>query len=71
MRLPRKKVKEYLLTDMAVSLYNDGILSFGKARKLCKMTKWDFQGELGRRKVERHYDSRNLDEDFEFADSHQ
>ncbi len=67
MKLPRKRIKEYLLVDVAASLYQQGILSFGTARKLCKMTKWEFSRELGLRKVERHYEEKDLEEDIEFA----
>lgn len=67
MKLPRSQVKNYLMTDIAASLYKQGILSFGKARQLCKMTKWEFQRELGTRKIERHYERKNLQEDIDFA----
>ena len=67
MKLPRDKVKDYLMTDIAASLYKQGILSFGKARQLCKMSKWEFQKELGTRKIERHYEKKNLQEDIDFA----
>ncbi len=67
MKLPGKMIKEYLLVEIASSLYKQGILSFGKARELCKMSKWDFQKELGLRKIERHYDNADLEEDIEFA----
>ncbi len=67
MKLPRKRIREHLMVDIAVSLYQQGILSFGKARQLCKMTKWEFSRELGLRKVERHYEERDLEEDIEFA----
>ena len=67
MKLPRSQVKNYLMTDIAASLYQQGILSFGKARQLCKMSKWEFQKELGTRKIERHYEKKNLQEDIDFA----
>jgi len=67
MKLPRNRVKDYLMTDIAASLYKQGILSFGKARQLCKMSKWEFQKELGTRKIERHYEKKNLQEDIDFA----
>lgn len=71
MKLPRNRVRDYLMTDIAASLYKQGILSFGKARQLCKMTKWEFQRELGIRKIERHYEEKNLQEDIDFALSNQ
>ena len=53
--------------SLAISLYERGYLSFGKARQLSNMTKWDFHDELGRRKIERHYDSFALEEDVEYG----
>ena len=70
MKLPRKRIKEHLLIDIAASLYQQGILSFGKARQLCKLNKWEFQKELGVRKIERHYEEKDLEEDIKFAHSH-
>jgi predicted HTH domain antitoxin len=67
MKLPRKRIKEHLVQDLAISLYQQGILSFGKARELCKMTKWEFSKELGARKIERHYEEKDLEEDMDFA----
>jgi len=71
MKIPRTRIKEHLMIDIAVSLYQEGALSFGKARQLCKMTKWGFQRELGLRKVYRHYEEKELREDIEFAYSNQ
>lgn len=67
MKLPKQQIREHLLVDLATSLYQQGILAFGPARKLCKMTKWEFIKELGVRKIERHYDEKNLEEDLHFA----
>ncbi|MCK4764064.1 MAG: UPF0175 family protein [Candidatus Aminicenantes bacterium] len=67
MKLPRNQVKDYLIVDIAASLYKQGILSFGKARQLCKMSKWEFQRELGIRKIERHFEEKDLEEDIDFA----
>jgi len=69
MKLPLDKVEEHLLVDIASSLYHQGILSFGKARQLCHLSKWEFQKELGSRKIPRHYTEKNLDEDLDFANS--
>jgi predicted HTH domain antitoxin len=70
MKLPRKRIKEHLLIDIAASFYHQGILSFGKARQLCNLSKWEFQKELGIRKIERHYEEKDLEEDIKFAYSH-
>jgi len=71
MKLPKKRIKKYLLIDIAASLYQQEILSFGKARQFCKLNKWEFQKELGIRQIQRHYEVKDLEEDIKFAHSHQ
>ena len=39
MRLPDSERKQRLMTELAVSLYAQRILSFGKARQLAEMSK--------------------------------
>ncbi|UNC93974.1 UPF0175 family protein [Candidatus Contubernalis alkalaceticus] len=67
LKLPEGDKEKLLLIELAVSLYERGILSFGKARDLAKMSKWDFHEELGKRKVERHYDIECMEEDFSYG----
>ncbi len=63
-KLPRREVIGRLKQELAVKLYEKGVLSFGKARKLAEMTKWDFQQLLGREKVARHYDIEEFEKDI-------
>jgi len=70
MKLPRERIKEHLFIDLAASLYQQGILSFGKARQFCNLNKWEFQKELGLRQITRHYEEKDLEEDIKFAYSH-
>ncbi|AEN05884.1 UPF0175 family protein [Halolamina sp.] len=44
--------------ELAVSLYREGYLSFGKTRELAGLTKADFHQLLGERGVERHTQTR-------------
>ncbi len=67
LKFPEGQKEELLLIELAISLYERGYLSFGKARQLSKMTKWDFHDELGRRKIERHYDRFALEEDVKYG----
>lgn len=55
--------------DLAVTLYQRGAISLGKARKLVGMEKWEFIKELGKRRIARHYTEKELREDIEFAKS--
>lgn len=68
MRLPEEDRERVLKVELAVALYQRGILSLGKARKLAGMTKWEFIEELARRGVRRHYSGEELEEDLTFAE---
>ncbi|NJL83359.1 MAG: UPF0175 family protein [Chloroflexaceae bacterium] len=57
-RLPRVQ------RELAVRLYQKGLLSFGKARELAQMTKWEFHSLLGDEGVERSYDLEELENDL-------
>jgi predicted HTH domain antitoxin len=53
--------------ELAVSLYREGYLSFGKARELAGLSKVDFHRLLGERNVERHYTDEDLALDIEYV----
>ncbi|ASJ08916.1 hypothetical protein A3L11_06630 [Thermococcus siculi] len=67
MKLPKGEVERELRVDLAVILYQRGVLPLGKAAKLAGMTKREFLEELATRKVPRHYTERELEEDVAFA----
>ncbi|MCB1193796.1 MAG: UPF0175 family protein [Leptospiraceae bacterium] len=66
-RFPEKELETVLLLELAISLYQRRMLSFGKARELAKITKWEFHNELGTRKIDRHYDMESFQEDLIYA----
>ena len=68
-KIPKKDVEKVLKIELAITLYQRGILSLGKARKLAEMSKWEFIERLGERKVERRYTEKELGEDISFAKS--
>ncbi len=55
---------EELKIELAVHLYEQGKLSFGKARELAGMTVWEFQQLVGSRKIPVHYDIQDYEEDI-------
>ncbi len=67
LKIPDGERERELQLELAVSLYDRGALSFGKARELAGMSKDEFQRELGERGVERHYTDDELDEDQRYA----
>ena len=66
-RLPEGRMKEDLLLELAVALYAQGVLSFGKARELANLTKLEFGQVLGRRGILRHYGQEELEDDLIYA----
>jgi predicted HTH domain antitoxin len=56
---------EELKRELAIHLFEEGKLSFGKARSLAAMTVWEFQQLLGSRGIVVHYDIEDYEEDLE------
>jgi predicted HTH domain antitoxin len=56
---------EELKKELAIHLFEEGKLSFGKARSLAAMTIWEFQQLLGSRGIVVHYDIEDYEEDLE------
>jgi len=67
LNVPEDEREDVLRRELAVSLYDEGILSFGKARELAGLSHREFHRLLGERAVERHYTAEELDEDAAFA----
>jgi predicted HTH domain antitoxin len=67
MRLPHDCIQETLSAELALSLYARGILSFGKARELTGMGKYEFGQLLGQRGIPRHYGREELEDDLRYA----
>ena len=65
--LPEGRKQEELQRELAVSLYREDMLSFGKARELAGMSKQEFGQLLGDRGVERHYGPEELAEDLRYG----
>lgn len=69
LRLPAASREQQLLCELAVSLYERGILSLGKARELAGLDRLGFSLLLGQRQVLRHYGEAELEEDLRYARS--
>lgn len=68
-RLPKKEQQKQLKVELALSLYAQGLLSFGKACELAEMTKVEFSLLLGKRDIPRQYDEQDLQDDIAYASS--
>lgn len=68
-RLPEKRIEKDIRIELSLSLYEQEILSFGKARELANLGKYEFGKLLGERQIVRHYGEEELKQDLEYADS--
>lgn len=64
LRVPQHEKLSRLRQELAVRLYEQGLLTFGKARELAQMTKWEFHFLLGKEGIIRRYDIEDLEEDL-------
>jgi len=69
LRFPPDELEVELHKELALALYQRGVLSSGKACALVGMTRREFEDVLGERHIRRHYTERNLEEDIEYARS--
>ena len=67
LRIPKKNQKHQLKMELAVSLYAQGILGFGKACELAEFGQGDFGRLLGERGIPRQYDDQDLADDINYA----
>ena len=65
--LPEDRKEQELQRELAVTLYREGMLSFGKARELAKLDTFAFAQLLGERGTYRHYGTDEFEEDLAYA----
>jgi predicted HTH domain antitoxin len=67
LRLPASEVESRLRIELAVALYAQGILSFGKASELAEMSRFAFAALTEERNIPRHYTDDELAQDSDYA----
>lgn len=67
MKIPRCDQEQVLKLELALALYQRGILAMGPARRLAGISKREFLEEMGKRRIVRHYTAEELEEDVAFA----
>ena len=67
LRLPLSEVEPRLRTELAVALYSQGILPFGKASELAELSPFAFAELIGQRNIPRHYTKDELTQDIGYA----
>ena len=64
LRIPPDEQEGRLRRELALRLYEKGLLSLGKARQLAGMEKWTFLLLLAQDGISRQYDKKELDRDL-------
>ena len=67
-KIPPDEVNERFKQELAIRLFDQGILTLGKARELSGMSKWEFFRLIGRENIERTYDIEELEKDLKILD---
>lgn len=64
LRIPVAEQEARLRRELAIRLYEKGLLSFGKARELAGLSKWALHELLAAEGIVRHYDLEELEADL-------
>jgi predicted HTH domain antitoxin len=67
LRLPVPEIETRLRTELALGLYAQGILPFGKACELAESSRYAFADLVTSRNIPRHYTESDLTLDLEYA----
>jgi predicted HTH domain antitoxin len=67
LRLPAPEVEPRLRTELALALYAQGILPFGKAAELAELSRFAFADLVSQRNIPRRYTEDDLARDLEYA----
>ena len=67
LRTPEGEIAQRLRTELALSLYAQGVLSRGKAAELAEMSRLPFGELVGQRGIPRHYGDEELAQDVSYA----
>jgi predicted HTH domain antitoxin len=67
LRLPESEMEPRLRAELALALYGQGILPFGKASELAGISRYTFADLVGQRGKQRHYTEVELAQDLEYA----
>jgi predicted HTH domain antitoxin len=67
LKLPSPEVEPRLRTELAITLYAQRILSFGKASELSGVSRYTFADLVTSRQIPRHYTEDELTQDLDYA----
>lgn len=60
LRVPSGEAPARVKRELAVRLYQKGLLTFGQARALAELSKWEFHELLAAEGIQRRYDEAEL-----------
>ncbi len=69
LQLPESEIESRLRTELALALYSQRILTFGKASELAGFSRLSFAELIGQRNIPRHYTEADLKQDLDYARS--
>lgn len=64
LNVPSEEASGRIKRELAIRLYQKELLSFGEARRLADMNKWEFHELLGKENIPRHYYKNDLNKDL-------
>lgn len=67
LRLPAQEIEPRLRVELAIALYSQGILPFGKASELSGRSSFAFAELIDQRNIPRHYTEDELTQDIGYA----
>jgi predicted HTH domain antitoxin len=67
LRLPSPEVEPRLRSELALALYSQQILPFGKASELAGLSRFAFGELVASRDIPRHYSEEELAPDLDYA----
>lgn len=67
LKLPAQEIEPRLRSELAIALYAQGILSFGKASELAESSRSAFAEIVSQRNITRHYTEDELAQDLDYA----
>ncbi len=67
LKLPPSEIQPRLRIELAIALYGQGILSFGKASELAELSRFAFADFIAQRNIPRHYTEDELLQDISYG----
>ncbi len=67
-KIPEKEFEKRIRQELALRLYEKGLVSLGQARRISGLSKWDFLELLRKEGIPLAYGEKELEEDLRVAE---